>query len=383
VTFDRFPEKDEAGLREGSKQIVVLTTGTYDIVKSNRISIQGRYENTVMTEVIVGGDLLHGNQLELKLLTETEAGVTWNGRAILQEPGNKISLGSGLVLVTKQGDPLQNWGRLSNVDFMKWNYRERVETFRRRKLVETFEVTLPLGIGLTMNTIREEAGYKFKVDLLINMYPELAGQSGHCGKFNGNPHDDALPHLKIVSGEPSLLGSPSSMTESSPPPSTAELANGSECTSEAYTNATAMCTALCGGDTGGQAFAEACVFDMCRGGGREDVLVSDCLMSWQARTAVVSASSSYVEVYPDSFCHDDGAILADNRWEEGYTTAPLKYESRLTCEALCDESAKCQFIVWGWNPIESYYRCATFESCATRSAYHDGDPSVFQKSQNI
>merc|ERR1711972_325097 len=101
----------------------------------------------------------------------------------------------------------------------------------------------------------------FRMDLLINMYLEPAGQTGHCGNYRRNS-------LGSVRGEPSLLGSPSSMTESSPPPSPAEIANGSECSSEAYANAMAMCAALCGGDTGGQAFAEACVFDMCQGGGR-------------------------------------------------------------------------------------------------------------------
>merc|ERR1712056_175744 len=60
--------------------------------------------------------------------------------------------------------------------------------------------------------------------------------------------------------------------------------------------------------------------------------------------------------------------------------APLEYEARSQCEAMCNGVTECQFMVWGWNPLENYYRCATFTSCATRSAYQDGDSSVFAKS---
>merc|ERR1712217_646062 len=60
---------------------------------------------------------------------------------------------------------------------------------------------------------------------------------------------------------------------------------------------------------------------------------------------------------------------------------PQEYASRSTCKALCDDATECRFIVWGWTPSESYYRCATFTSCATHSEYQDGDSSVFVKSQ--
>jgi hypothetical protein len=83
--------------------------------------------------------------------------------------------------------------------------------------------------------------------------------------------------------------------------------------------------------------------------------------------------------YADSWCDDDGAELFDNRWQDEYKSAPLEYEARSQCEAMCNGVTECQFMVWGWNPLENYYRCATFTSCATRSAYQDGDSSVFAK----
>merc|ERR1711988_293485 len=181
------------------------------------------------------------------------------------------------------------------------------------------------------------------MDLVVTMYPDPAGQDGHCGNFNGNPNDD--PWGMSSAEATARLGGPSSATESSPPLSPAEVANGSECTAEARTNATAMCTALCGGDIGdslAQTFIQACVFDMCRTGElAEDFLVSDCLMSRQVRAAVDSASSSYVSVYPDSFCEDDDAILFDNRWKENYKKAPFKYDRRSSCEALCNDITSC------------------------------------------
>merc|ERR1711972_147970 len=100
-----------------------------------------------------------------------------------------------------------------------------------------------------------------------------------------------------------------------------------------------------------------------------------------APTPASTAAAAYGMAYADSWCDDDGAILFDNRWQDEYTSAPLEYEARSTCEAVCNGVTECQFIVWGWNPSENYYRCATFTSCATRSTYQDGDDSVFAKSQ--
>jgi len=115
----------------------------------------------------------------------------------------------------------------------------------------------------------------------------------------------------------------------------------------------------------------------------EDLLAADCSFALQVRAAVASAGSSYEAFYHDSFCEDEHSLLWDNHQEEAYKSAPLKYEDRSSCEALCNEDAKCQFMVWGWSPLESYYRCATFESCAMRHVYQDGHPWVFKKRRSI
>merc|ERR1719221_870285 len=44
-----------------------------------------------------------------------------------------------------------------------------------------------------------------------------------------------------------------------------------------------------------------------------------------------------------------------------------------------NENADCNFIVWGWNPAGSYYRCAGFKTCNNPVSYNDGDPNVYAK----
>merc|ERR1712066_634647 len=143
-------------------------------------------------------------------------------------------------------------------------------------LIRSYDVTLPLGVEMTVNTVHwlDRRG---NLDLLLTMHPEPEGQSGHCGNFNGDPNDDTLDMMRSMGSE-----SPSEALGAEHPAEEAGWA------SEACAEAAAMCTALCGGREGGLAagFTEDCIFDVCRAG--PAVAVSDCLMAWQTRVVTTS-----------------------------------------------------------------------------------------------
>merc|ERR1711972_682369 len=117
-------------------------------------------------------------------------------------------------------------------------------------LIRSYDVTLPLGVEMTVNTVHW-LDRRSNLDLLLTMHPEPEGQSGHCGNFNGDPNDDTLDMMRGM-----RIDSPSEE----------HLAEEAGCSAEAHANATAVCTALCGGQEGGPAaaFTEACIFDVCR-----------------------------------------------------------------------------------------------------------------------
>merc|ERR1712151_1015890 len=85
--------------------------------------------------------------------------------------------------------------------------------------------------------------------------------------------------------------------------------------------------------------------------------------------------ASYVVAHADKWCAD--RKLFDNCLTEGCSTKG--YTTQARCEAQCNENADCNFIVWGWNPAGSYYRCAGFKTCNNPVSYNDGDPNVYAK----
>merc|ERR1712151_87417 len=103
-------------------------SGTYSIVESSRISILGQYERIDfsdteradgwMTSLNVSGAFLQGHTLSFKAGrgAAAEGGVFWDGVAILQGHEHEVSLGSGLVLATRQDDPVRSWQRLEQTD---------------------------------------------------------------------------------------------------------------------------------------------------------------------------------------------------------------------------------------------------------------------------
>merc|ERR1712056_147905 len=157
--------------------------------------------------------------------------------------------GSGLVLATRHDNPVRSWQRLEETNGMKYVQSPG-------QLITSYDVALPLGVALTVNIV--DWAPRYNLDMLLMMFPEPEGQSGHCGNFNGDKGDDVISTMtRMVSEEAA----------------TEDLAREAECTGEAYANATATCRAMCG-DAQEDAFEEACIFDVCWAG--PDVAISDC-----------------------------------------------------------------------------------------------------------
>merc|ERR1712187_737629 len=261
-------------------------SGTYPIVRSSRISIQAQYERIDfsetqgadgwMTSINVSGTFLQGHTLSFKagLVVTADGGVFWDGAAILQGPEREVSLGSDLVLVTRTDDPVRSWQWLEPTDAAR-------NAQSPGRLIISYDVTLPLGVVLTVNTV--DWAPRYNLDMLLMMFPEPEGQSGHCGNFNGDKEDDGIPTMR-------RLGSQT-------------------CTTEAHANATAVCKANCGNVTA--AFLEACAYDVCRAG--PDVSISDCLIAWQTKVATSPTISQVTKLVGPGCCRPVMSCLARTR----------------------------------------------------------------------
>jgi len=262
-------------------------SGTYSIVRSSRISIQGQYERIDfsdteradgwLTSLNVSGPFLEGHTLSFRAGSgmSGEGGLFWDEVAVFQGLEHEVSLGSGLVLATRQDNPVRSWQRLEPTD-------ARRNAQSPGRLIRSYDITLPLGVTLTVNTV--DWTLRHNLDMLLTMYPEPEGQSGHCGNFNGDKGDDVISTMtRMVSEEAA----------------TEDLAREAECTGEAYANATATCRAICG-DAQEEGFEEACIFDVCRAG--PDVAISDCLIAWQTKVAETPAISNATRLVGPGCC---------------------------------------------------------------------------------
>merc|ERR1712187_75678 len=168
--------------------------------KSSRISIQGQYERIDfsdtqraggwMTSINVSGSFLQGHTLSFKAGhgAAAEGGVFWDGVAILQGLEHEVSLESDLVIATRHDNPVRSWQRLEQTD-------AQVNAQSPGRLIRSYDVVLPLGVVLTVNTV--DWTQRNNLDMLLMMYPEPEGQSGHCGNFNGEKGDDWIPTMTV------------------------------------------------------------------------------------------------------------------------------------------------------------------------------------------
>merc|ERR1712151_1040091 len=300
-------------------------SSTYSIVRSSRISIQGQYERIDfsdtqraegwMTSLNVSGSFLQGHTLSFKAGhgAAAERGVFWDGVAILQGLQHEVSLESDLVLATRQDDPVRSWQRLEQTD-------AQVNAQSPGRLIRSYDVALPLGVVLTVNTV--DWTQRNNLDMLLMMYPEPEGQSGHCGNFNGDKWDDWISTMTRLMGE--------TPTEES------------GCTSEAHANATAVCTEMCGDDQEGDlaaAFLEACIYDVCRAG--PEVALSDCLMAWQTKVAAGVATSRATRLIGPGCCRSAMLVERSRTAEQDVTLIECARECASTDSCIAFAISGC------------------------------------------
>jgi len=264
LTFDKWSQ---------DVRVLFQENGTYWIVRSPRISIQGHYErmdfsehqyaNGWITSLTVSGTFLEGHELTFTAGVEGEAQLSWDGVAILQGPEREILLESGLVRARRQDSPLEVWTSLDGTV-------PPVNAFSAAPIIRSYDVTLPFGVAMTVNSAHWLT-HRSNLDVLLTMHPEPEGQSGQCGNFNGDPDDDTMEMMEDMRVEAQGAAA-------------RKLGEAAGCTKELLANATAVCTAYCGESSG---FLEDCIYDVCRAG--PQVAVSDCLIAWQTKVATTPA----------------------------------------------------------------------------------------------
>merc|ERR1712190_354253 len=120
------------------------------------------------------------------------------------------------------------------------------------------------------------------------MHPE-PDQSGQCGNFDGNPHDDTKAMLEGQAVGARLL----SMARASSP---AERSSEEViCSETSRATATSLCRAVCGKSVEGAdaaAFLEDCIYDVCMVGPEAAAL--DCAMGWHVQNALDSEKARFV-----------------------------------------------------------------------------------------
>merc|ERR1712151_903371 len=242
-----------------------------------------------------------------------EGGLFWDEVAVFQGLEHEVSLGSGLVLATRQDNPVRSWQRLEPT-----NAARNAQSPGR--LIRSYDVTLPLDVVLTVNVV--DWGPRHNLDMLLMMYPEPEGQSGHCGNFNGDKGDDWISTMISLMDE------------------TPALEPG--CTSEAHTNATAVCTEMCGDDQDGDlaaAFLEACIYDVCRAG--PEVALSDCLMAWQTKVATGVATSQATRLIGPGCCRSAMLVERSRTAEQDVTLIECAKECASTDSCIAFAISGC------------------------------------------
>jgi len=157
-------------------QVTVNQAGTFYLVKSRRVNIQGRYESnrtnpnvTNLVEVAVSGEFLRGNTLKVGIEGDK---IYFNEEEILKEMPST---------------------------FYKWHASERYIAAKYHKdsqMVKNgqkgpgIDIELPEGMRMTINR------WKQNLAVSISMCPQRGGQEGHCGNYNGNPDDDTATAMQ-------------------------------------------------------------------------------------------------------------------------------------------------------------------------------------------
>jgi hypothetical protein len=156
-------------------ELSVQENGTFWVVKSSNVHIQGRYgknkkhsDLTSLDAFAVGGPFLNYNVLVFRPLS---GAVTWNNLEIL----------SSL--------PAAFTNR-----FVSARYHKGAEMVKDGSMAPAIEVNLPRGLKLTIN--RWATMLEAKIDMCLE-----EGQDGQCGNFNDNVTDDSEEQIMTRIGQ--------------------------------------------------------------------------------------------------------------------------------------------------------------------------------------
>jgi len=156
-------------------QVTVSEAGTFWMVKSDSVAIQGRYEHnkthpdvTNLVEIAVGGPFMFGNSLKVGVLDET---IMYNGENILQDFPSTF----------------YKWHGCERLVAAK--YHPESTMVKNGKKGPGIDIELPEGMRMTINRWKENLAVS------ISMCPQAGGQDGHCGNYNGDSTDDTAPMM--------------------------------------------------------------------------------------------------------------------------------------------------------------------------------------------
>jgi len=162
-----------------SDQVSIYDEGTFWLVKSKNVHIQGRYWHnkthvdwTNLGALAVGGPFLNGNTLTIRPLGSPS---TWNGQEILAIMPSHF----------------EN-------EYVQAKFHHNSEIIKNGDLGEGIDVELPDDVRLTVNRWKQNLAVK------ISMCPQAGGQDGQCGNYNGVASDD----VENVMIDPSALRVP-------------------------------------------------------------------------------------------------------------------------------------------------------------------------------
>merc|ERR1719343_205198 len=156
-------------------ELNVQEMGTFWIVKSSTVHIQGRYgqnkkhpDLTSLDAFAIGGPFLNYNVLVFRPLS---GAVTWNNLEILSSLPSTFSN-----------------------RYIRARYRKGAEMVKDGSMAPAIEVNLPRGLKLTIN--RWATMLEAKIDMCLE-----EGQDGQCGNFNDNVTDDSEEQVMTRIGQ--------------------------------------------------------------------------------------------------------------------------------------------------------------------------------------
>lgn len=145
----------------------VFRQGTYWVVKSEQVLIQGRYSSGSsawnMRGLAFGGKFLRNHRLSIDHLADGRGLVSWDGRRVSAKPR------------------FRNWLAEVRTKYDGNGFKEA-------------EITLPAGVKVSL--LRKTWGRnRANVQAIITMPAQTGGQDGHCGQADGTFPEDKKGYL--------------------------------------------------------------------------------------------------------------------------------------------------------------------------------------------